>query len=128
MTTRSPKDSPISVTYSNSTTWKNCDEDVLALWPKATGYTYLLVWPDKVEEDMAQVAILFEVFGPGTPLGNSKELDVWLDRPGAVARAQAVFLMPDVVLEKPDVLYRVIGAPDPNIVTTCVARHGKKKS
>lgn len=124
MISRRPKDSPIAVTYSNSNTWKDCDQDVLALWPTATGYSYLLVWP-KTVEDMTHLAILFEVFGPDAPPSNSEELDIWVDRPGAVARAQSVFLMPDILDAKPDVLYRIIGAPDPNIVETCVGRHGK---
>lgn len=120
-TTRKPSDSPIVVTHSESAVWKAIDADVLSLWPQATGYCLLLSW-DPGGDASGNLAVLWDIFGPGTPANGSLDIDPWIDLDGAAKRAQAVFRMKDVLIERPDVVYRALDAPDQGMVRTMVDR------
>jgi len=120
---RTPPDSPVFVTHSDSLEWLNCDLDVRDLWPEATGYSMALCYRSSypVPRD---IAVLWDVFGPDTPKTPSDDdLDRWTQTIDRVKRAQFIFRVPEVMEQRPHIVYRAIGAPDPEMVALAVSRH-----
>ena len=122
MISRRPDGSPIGVTHSDSQAWIACDQDVLTVWPDATGYSYIAAYEGWPNWSGPNVVVLWEVFGKGCPIPKDADLMRWGGVTGAFKRAQHVFLLPDVLDVQPLLIYRAIGAPDPQMVRTAVER------
>lgn len=123
MISRTPSDSSIGVTHSDSKEWLAADADILRLWPDATGYSYITAFEGWPNWNGPSVALLWEVFGPGCPGPDQGEvLREWSKIDGAVKRAQHVFLLPDVLDVQPLLIYRALTVPSKDLVETAVAR------
>lgn len=119
---RRPKDSPIGVTHSDSDEWKQCDLDVIDLYPDADAYS-LMLWFGFIDHARSnESAILFEVYRDGESAPERVHLQRWLQVPGAYEHAQHVFMLPDVLATQPLLVYRSIGAPSKLLVKTIVNR------
>lgn len=123
MISRTPSNSSVAVTHSDSEAWLAADADIMGIWPEATGYTYITAFEGWPNWNGPNVALLWEVFGPDCPGPDEGEaLRAWAQAEGAVKRAQHVFLLPDVLDIQPLLIYRALTVPSSDLVETAVAR------